>query len=149
MNLLLYTDASDDAFTQVTVCGYCMVVDDEIVGCDTHIINDFNHIDRAEMKSIVLALSSVLLMTEPIKIITIKTDAKNNFDCKNKNDKRFREFYRVRKKLRNKGIKVIIEYVKGHGEDKYNILVDQLCYNKLTTHLEKIKEEVTQRVNFI
>lgn len=138
-NILIYTDASCSYEKGISACGYVILRDGEMIKHEVLLVSNINTPDEAELFAICKALT-VAYQLPLVRRITLNTDSKNIHEqyIQNPIAEKFSNLDRWVKKIRNKGMKFEFNWVRGHGSNYHNNLIDNSCRKVLIAHLKKV-----------
>lgn len=139
MELIVYTDASYCFHSDIAACGFVVVKDREIIKHEVIMVAGLKTPTNAEIFSIVSALQYSFLVVG-VKGINLNTDCKPIVTARKKR-KKFLEMYDTIDIIREYGIGVTINFVKGHSNNWYNNLIDKSCITQLRKYIKQNNEK--------
>jgi len=137
--VVVYTDASFSQDLHVAACGYCILLDEEMIKHEVTLYENVLTPTEAERLSIQDGIKSALGI-KGVRAIVINTDCKTLSDeCKASREKntKNKELNDTILFINSINIGLTINYIRGHNGHTYNDFIDRSCRH----HLRKLVKE--------
>lgn len=135
MTVVCYTDASYRKEFDIAACGYCMLVAGKMIRHEVKLVAGLGSPSNAEIFAITEAAQLAYLM-EGVSKIFIRTDHESTVKRRKKRA-RFADLNITLDIIKESGIEIQIQHVKGHSTNHHNNLVDRHCRNNLRKYIKE------------
>lgn len=135
MTVVCYTDASYRHEYDIAACGFCVLVSGKIIKHEVKLVSGLKSPSNAEVFAITEAAQFAYLM-EGVSKIYIRTDHESTVKRRKKRA-RFADLNATLEIIKESGIEIHIQHVKGHSTDWHNNLVDKQCRNNLRKYIRE------------